>query len=120
MNFFRDRKMYSCLLKRKYRQRLSYGEQLLKEQSWTAVVSLKIVNLIIAWLLDIELYTRQKVGLILKMIWKQFATMQTLNLLMLSRLKKVPRTILRIVVKKGQHYYQLYWIEHLQGINNDC
>ena len=118
MNFFRDRKMYSCLLKRKYRQRLSYGEQLLKEQYLTAVVSLKIVNLIIAWLLDIGLYTRQKVGLILKMIWKQFATMQILIQIMLLRLKKMPRTILRIVVKKGQHYYQLYWIEHLQGINN--
>ena len=120
MNFFRDRKMYSCLLKRKYRQRLSYGEQLLKEQSWTAVVSLKIVNLIIAWLLDIELYMKLKAGLILKMIWKQFATMQILIQIMLLRLKKMPRTILQIVVKKGQHYYQLYWIEHLQGINNDC
>ena len=99
--------MNSCLLKRKYRQRLSYGEQLLKEQSWTAVVSLKIVNLIIAWLLDIELYMKLKAGLILKKIWKQFATMRVLIQIMLL-----------IVHKKVQLYYQLYWIEYSRGINN--
>ena len=110
--------MNSCLLKRKYRQRLSYGEQLLKEQSWTAVVSLKIVNLIIAWLLDIELYMKLKAGLILKMIWKQFATMQILIQIMFLRLKKMPKNILLKVHRKVQLYYRLYWIEYLRGTNN--
>ena len=112
--------MVNCWKLIKYRMKLNYGELLLKELFLIVAVFLKIANLIIGWLLDIELFMKQKVGLILKMIWKQFAITQILIQIMLLRLKKMPRTILQIVVKKGQHYYQLYWIEHLQGINNDC
>ena len=117
MNFFRDRKMNSCLLKRKYRQRLSYGEQLLKEQYSTAVVSLKIVNLIIAWLLDIELYMKLKAGLIISTKntnW--FAVLQIWRLIQLLSLKKEQKNILKIHQEKGQHYYQLYLIDCSVGI----
>ena len=101
-----------CYNIQKYQAKLDYGEQFLKEPYSIAVVFLKTVNLTTAWQLGTELFTKLKVGSILRTIMNKYAVLQICRLVTYLNLKKTPRNILKIHRKKGQRYYLLYWIEH--------
>ena len=101
-----------CYNRQTYQARSDCGDQFLNEQYSIAVVFLKTVNLIHAWQLGTELFTKLKVGSMIKTIMNKYAVLQICRLIMYLNLKKTPRNILKIHHKKGQHYYLLYWIEH--------
>ena len=101
-----------CYNIQNYQAKLDYGDQFLNEQYSIAVVFLKTVNLTTAWQLGTELFTKLKVGSIIKTIMNRSVILQICRLLTYLNLKKTPRNILKIHHKKGQRYYLLYWIEH--------
>jgi len=96
--------------------KLDYGEQFLNESYSIAVVFLKTVNLTHAWQLGTELFTKLKVGLIIRTIMNKYAVLQICRLITYLNLKKTQKNILNIRQKKDQHYYLLYLIGCLVGI----
>ena len=100
----------NCYTIQKHHQQLNYGEQSLKEPYLIAVVFLKTVNLTQGWQLGTELFTKLKVGLIIKMIMNKYAVLQIWKLITYLNLKKTQRNILKIRQKKDQRYYLLYLI----------
>ena len=106
-----------CYHRQSYHQNLNYGEQLLNEQSWIAVVFLRTVNLTDAWQLGTESYTKLKAGLTISTnSTNWFVVLQIWHLIQLLSLKKEQKNILKIHQEKGQHYYQLYLIDCSVGI----
>ena len=102
----------ACYNIQKYQARSDYGDQFLNEQYSIVVVFLKTVNLTTAWQLGTESFTKLKAGLMIKTITNRSVILQICRLITYMNLKKTPRNILKIHRKKGQRYYQLYWIEH--------
>ena len=101
-----------CYHIQNYRQNLNYGEQLLNEPYSIVVVFLRTVNLMDAWQLGTESFTKLKAGLTIKMKLNTYALLQIWKLIMLLKLKKKPKNILKILLENDQHCYQLYLIDY--------